>query len=70
MEVGFEGCLDMLMLCACCPLTMYPKIHTHTHTHTLFKSIKLKKNGLPQSPMALVDIQMKEQKEPLFLMKL
>ena len=33
MEVGFEGCLDMLMLCACCLLLCTLK-HTHTHTHT------------------------------------
>jgi hypothetical protein len=33
MEVGIEGCLDMLMLCLL-PLTMYPKIkHTHTYVH-------------------------------------
>ena len=31
MEVGFEGCLDMLMLCACCLLLCTLK-HTHTHT--------------------------------------
>ena len=29
MEVGLEGCLDLLM-----PLYMYPKTHTHTHTYT------------------------------------
>ena len=35
MEVGFEGCLDMLMLCACCLLQCTLKrTHTHTHTHT------------------------------------
>ena len=33
MEVGFEGGLDMLMLCACCLLLCTLK-HTHTHTHT------------------------------------
>ena len=32
MEVGFEGCLDMLMLCACCLLLCTLK-HTHTHTY-------------------------------------
>ena len=32
MEVGFEGCLDMLMLCACCLLLCTLKKHTHTHT--------------------------------------
>ena len=47
MEVGFEGCLDMLMLCACCLFTCTLK-HTHTgaraRTHTIHsqfcKSIK------------------------------
>ena len=33
MEVGFEGCLDMLMLCACCLLLCTLK-HTHRDTHT------------------------------------
>ena len=41
MDVGFEGCLDMLMLCACCLLLgtlththTRTRTHTHTHTHT------------------------------------
>ena len=33
MEVGLEGCLDMLMLCAGCLFICTLK-HTHTHTHT------------------------------------
>ena len=40
MEVGFEGCLDMLMLCACCLFICSLKhTHTHTHTHTELISI-------------------------------
>ena len=33
MEVGIEGCLDMLMLCACCLFICTLK-HTQTHTNT------------------------------------
>ena len=32
MEVGLEGCLDMLMLCACCLFICSLK-HTHVHTN-------------------------------------
>jgi len=32
MEVGLEGCLDMLMLCACC-LSRYILKCTHTQTY-------------------------------------
>ena len=32
MEVGLEGCLDMLMLCCCC-LFIFTLKHTHAHTH-------------------------------------
>ena len=34
MEVGLEGCLDMLMLCACCLFICTLNTHTHTQTHT------------------------------------
>ena len=35
MEVGLEGYLDMLMLCACCLLLCTLK-YTHTHAHILW----------------------------------
>ena len=34
MEVGFEGCLDMLILCACCLFICTLK---HTCTHGIVK---------------------------------
>ena len=46
MEVGLEGCLDMLMLCACCLFICTLNTHTPTHTQQVLTSHSCYYNGL------------------------
>ena len=65
MEVGLEGCLDMLMLCACCLVrcTLNRHIHTHihTHTHTHTHTHPLDYQILTESRDNLVDVNLRLQ---------